>query len=81
MHRWSHVCLLSTRNIDFAKLLAQIIQLKAQFPDHPVKKNCLDNAGKFSSQTFLDYYMSVGIDVEYLVAHTHTQNGLLSVCN
>ena len=79
--RWSHVCLLSTRNIAFARLLAQIIRLKAQFPDHPVKKNCLDNAGKFYSQTFLDYYMSVGIDVEYLVAHTHTQNGLLSVCN
>ena len=30
-----------------------------------------------SSQTFLDYCMSVGIDVEYLVAHTHTQNGLV----
>ena len=76
MHRWSHVCLLSTRNIDFAKLLAQIIQLKAQFPDHPIKTIRLDNAGEFYPQTFLDYCMSVGIDVEYLVAHTHTQNGL-----
>ena len=74
--RWSHVCLLSTRNIAFAKLLAQIIRLKAQFPDHPIKKIRLDNAGEFSSQTFLDYCMSVGIDVEYLVAHTHTQNEL-----
>ena len=27
--RWSHVCLLSTRNIVFARLLAQIIRLKA----------------------------------------------------
>ena len=31
---------------------------------------------EFFSQTFLDYYMSVGIDVEYPIAHTHTQNGL-----
>ena len=74
--RWSHVCLLSTRNVAFTRLLAQIIRLKAQFPDHHVKKICLDNAGEFYSQTFLDYYMSVGIDVEYLVAHIHTHNGL-----
>ena len=53
--RWSHVCLLSTRNIAFARLLAQIIQLKAQFLDHPIKTIRLDNAGEFSSQTFLDY--------------------------
>lgn len=26
--RWSHVCLLSTRNIAFARLLAQIIRLQ-----------------------------------------------------
>ncbi|KAL6327585.1 hypothetical protein AAG906_021876 [Vitis piasezkii] len=42
--RWSHVCLLSTRNIAFTRLLAQIIRLKAQFPDHPIKTICLDNA-------------------------------------
>ena len=73
---WSHVCLLSTRNIAFAKLLTQIIRLKTQFLDHPIKTIRLDNAGEFFSQTFLDYCMSVGIYVEYLVAHTHTQNGL-----
>ena len=53
-----------------------MIQLKAQFPNHPIKTICLDNAGEFLSQTFLDYCMSIGIDVEYLVAHNHTQNGL-----
>ena len=53
-----------------------MIQLKAQFPNHPIKTICLDNAGEFSSQKFLDYCMSVGIDVEYPVAYTHTQNGL-----
>ena len=31
--RWSHVCLLSTRNVAFARLLDQIIRLRAQFPD------------------------------------------------
>ena len=73
---WSHVCLLSTRNVASTRLLAQIIKLKVQFPNHSIKTICLDNAGEFLSQTFLDYCMSIGIDVEYLVAHNHTQNGL-----
>ena len=34
--RWSHVCLLSSRNVAFDILLAQIIRLKAQFPDQPI---------------------------------------------
>ena len=74
--RWSHVCLLSTRNVAFARLLAQIIRLRAQFPDYPIKKIRLDNAGEYTSQAFDNYCMSIGIDVEYPVAHTHTQNGL-----
>ena len=72
--RWS--CLLSTRNVVFARLLAQIIRLMKKFPDHPIKTIRLDNAGEFSSQAFLNYCMSLGIDVQYLVAHVHTQNGL-----
>ena len=74
--RWSHVCLPSTRNVVFARLLTQIIRLKAQFPNHLINIICLDNGGELSSQTFLDYYMSIGIDIEYSVTHTHTQNGL-----
>lgn len=74
--RWSHVCLLSSRNLAFAKLLAQIIQLRAQFPDYPIKAIRLDNAGEFSSQDFDDYCLSVGIKVEHPVAYVHTQNGL-----
>ena len=74
--RWSHVCLLSTQNIVFAKLLAQIIQLGAQFSNHHIKTIRLDNVGEFSSQAFLYYCMSIGIDVPYLIAHVHTQNGL-----
>ena len=43
--RWSHVCLLSTRNLAFARLLAQLIRLRAQFLDNPIKTIRLDNAG------------------------------------
>lgn len=35
--RWSHVDLLSTRNHTFSKLIAQIIRLKASFPDSRVQ--------------------------------------------
>ena len=74
--RWSHVCLLSSRSVAFARLLAHIIRLRAQFPDHPIKTIRLDNAGEFSSQTFLDYCIYIGIDVQHPVAHVHSQNGL-----
>ena len=74
--RWSHVCLLSTCNVAFARLLTQIIRLRAQFPDYPIKTIRLDNADEFTSQTFIDYCMLVGINIEHPVAHTHTQNGL-----
>ena len=74
--RWSHVCLLSTRNVAFSRLLAQMIKLRAQFLDYSIKTIRLDNVGEFTSQTFTDYYMSVEINVEHHVAHTHTQNGL-----
>jgi Integrase core domain len=74
--RWSHVCLLATRNIVFARLLTQIIQLRVNFPDYQIKSILLDNAGEFTSQSFNDYCMSIGIKVEHPVAHVHTQNGL-----
>jgi len=52
--RWSHVCLLFTCNIAFARLLAQIIRLRAQFPDYSIRSNRIDNAGEFTSQAFYD---------------------------
>ena len=69
--RWSNISLLSIRNIAFARLLAQIIRLRAQFPDYTIEKIRLDNAGELKSQAFNDYCMSIGIDVEHPVAHTH----------
>ena len=67
-------------NAAYAKLLAQIIRLRAHHPDHPIKSIRLDNAGEFTSQTFDDYCMSVGIDVEHPVPHVHTQNAV-EICS
>ena len=74
--RWSHVCLLSTINVVFTRLLAQMTKLRAQFPYYPIKTIRLDNASEFTSQTLKDYYMSVGLNIEHHVAHVHTQNSL-----
>ena len=74
--RWSHVCLLSTRNVAFARVLAQMIKLRAQFPDYPIKTIRLYNADEFTSQTLNDYCMTIGINIEHPIAHVHTQNGL-----
>ena len=68
--------MLSSRNQTFARLLAQIIRLRVHFPNFPIKKIRLDNAGEFTSQAFNDYCMSIGIDIEHPVAHVHMQNGL-----
>ena len=74
--RWSHVCLLSTRNVVFSRLLTQMAKLIAQFPYYPIKTIRLDNVSEFTSQTLNDYCMSIRINIEHLVAHVHTQNGL-----
>ncbi|CAA7045306.1 unnamed protein product [Microthlaspi erraticum] len=60
----------------FARFIAQIIRLRAHFPDYAIKKVRLDNAGEFTSAAFNDFCMSVGIDVEHPVPHVHTQNGM-----
>ena len=61
--RWSHICLLSTKNVAFARFLAQIIRLRARFPGYPIRKIHLDNTSEFTSQAFDNYCMSIGIDV------------------
>ena len=50
--RWSHVCLLSTRNHAFAKLIAQVIRLRASQRKHQIKSIRMDNAAAFSSKAF-----------------------------
>ena len=71
-NKWSHVSLLSSRNLVFAKLLAQITKLRAQFSNYTIKNIRLDNACEFTFQTFDNYCMSIGISVEHPVAHVHT---------
>jgi len=75
---WSHVCLLSTRNVVFPKLLTQIIKLRARHLDYPIKSLRMDNIGEFTLKTFDDYSMSFGIEVEHLVLHVHTHPKFLA---
>ena len=61
--RWSHVSLLSTRNHAFAKIIVQLIKLKAHYPEHRIQSIRMDNATEFSSRAFNDYCMVLGIQV------------------
>jgi hypothetical protein len=63
--RWPHVSLLSTRNHAFAKIMAQVIKLKAQYPEHRIQSIRMDNATEFSSRAFNDYCMAFGIQVTH----------------
>ena len=75
--RWSHVSLLSTHNHAFAKIMAQLIKLKAHYPEHRIQSIRMDNAVEFSSRAFNDYCMALGIQVQHSVPYVHTQNGLV----
>lgn len=48
---WSHVTLLSNRNVAYAKLRAQIIHMLAHYPNHLIKSVRLDNDEEFTSMT------------------------------
>jgi hypothetical protein len=74
--RWSHVCLLSTRNHAFAKIMREVIKLQAHYPESRIKSIRMDNAAEFSSRAFNDYCMALGIEVQHSVPYVHTQNGL-----
>jgi hypothetical protein len=74
--RWSHVCLLSTHNHAFSKIMSQIIKLKVNFPEHRINSIRMDNAAEFTSHAFNDYCMALGIQVQHSVPYVHTQNGL-----
>jgi hypothetical protein len=56
--------------------MAQVIRLKASFPENQIRSIRLDNVAEFSSQAFNDYCMAQGTLVKYYVPYVHTQNGL-----
>ena len=58
--RRSHVYLLSTRNHAFAKIIAQIIKLQANYPEHRIQSIRMDNAAEFTSRAFNDYCLALG---------------------
>jgi len=58
------------------KLIAQIIKLKASFPDNRIQSIRIDNTGEFKSKAFDDYCLAMGIKVEHSIPHVHTQNSL-----
>jgi transposase InsO family protein len=68
--------LLSTHNHAFAKIMVQLIMLKAHYPEHQIQSIRMDNAAEFSSRTFNDYCMALGILVQHSILYMHTQNGL-----
>ncbi|KAL3675653.1 hypothetical protein R1sor_025601 [Riccia sorocarpa] len=70
------VQLLESRDQAFAALVQMLLQMRTQFPDHPVQKIRLDNAGEFSSKLFESFCVANGIQVEYSTPHEHEQNGL-----
>jgi hypothetical protein len=65
------VCLLSIRNHAFAKFMTQVIRFKVNYSEYMIKSIRMDNAAKFSSQTFNDYCMAQGIEVQHSV-HMYT---------
>ena len=75
--KWSYVCLLATHNVAFEHFLAQIIKLWTHFPNYPINSITMDNACEFTSKSFDAYCASLEIEVEHLVPHVHTQNGLI----
>ena len=63
-------------NAAFARLLAQIIKLRAQFHDYLIKTIRLKNGSEFTSQSFNAQYIPAEINIEHSITHVHTQNHL-----
>jgi IS30 family transposase len=43
------------------KIMAQLIKLKAQYPEHQIQSIRMDNAAEFSYHAFNDYCMALEI--------------------
>ena len=52
------------------------MKLRVHHSDYPIKSIRLDNTGEFTSKSFDDYCISLGIDAEHIVPYVHTQDGL-----
>jgi hypothetical protein len=70
--RWSYVCFLSTCNHAFAKIITQVIRLRAHNPKHQIQSIQINNAAEFFSKAFNDYCMTLGIQVQHSVLYVHT---------
>lgn len=75
--KWSRICLLSTTNHTFAKLISHSILIKNAFPNHCTKSIRMDNVEELISNAFDAYCTALGIIVEHSVPHVHMQNGLI----
>jgi hypothetical protein len=75
--RWSHMFILSTLNHAFAKIMAQVMRLKANFPEYQIQTIQLDNVAEILSRAFNDYCMAQVIQVRHSILYVHTQNGLV----
>jgi hypothetical protein len=74
LSKWSQISLLSTRNLVFARILANVMKLREQFPNNPIQTFRVDRAGEFTSQAFDDYCMAAGIEAQYPIPYVHFQN-------
>jgi len=72
--RFPNVHLLTSKNEVMPKLLTSIIQIKAQFPDHPIKNVRVDNASEYVSKSFKAFCVVSGINLETSVPYAHNTN-------
>ena len=70
MH-WFYVILLYSPNFLF-----KYHHIMSTSPYYLIKSSKFDNVGEFVTQSFNNYCLKIKINVEYLLAHTHTYNDL-----
>jgi transposase InsO family protein len=56
--------------------MAQLIKLKAHYPEYRIQSIRMDNAAEFSSRAFNNHCMTSEIQVQHSISHVRTQNGL-----
>jgi transposase InsO family protein len=74
--RKGFVHLLPTRNQALSKILQTIVYLRNQFPENQTKRIRIDNAKEFTSKSFDNFCIGIGIKIEYSIPYIHEQNGI-----